>query len=67
MMIIQDESIRTIKIIILNDEIIHLLINYIKTEKDIQFTEFDKFNFEFIKEGSPNIQQVELSVFALNI
>lgn len=50
---IRDEKIRTIKINIEYHEILKLLIDKIRTDHSIEFTQFDKFNFEFIKEGYP--------------
>lgn len=50
---ILDNRIRTIDILINHHEIINALIKLISSETDIQITQFDKFNFEFVKEGSP--------------
>lgn len=50
---ILDNSIRTIDILMSHYEIINALIKIISSETDIQITQFDKFNFEFVKEGSP--------------
>lgn len=50
---ITDITIRKVYIDIEYHEIIKLIIDKIRIEHQIKFTQFDKFDFEFIKEGSP--------------
>lgn len=50
---IRDTKIRTVVVNIEHHEIIEMLINNIRTHAGFDFTQFDEFKFEFVKEGNP--------------
>jgi hypothetical protein len=50
---LKDNRTRTIKVNIEYHEIVKMIIDNIRSEFKIEFTQFDDFNFSFIKEGSP--------------